>query len=446
MQSQRAGEIRIFRGAAATLVTNVVLGLLGIVTGVLAARVLGPEGRGELAAIQLLPTLLSGLALLGLGEAVTYYAARDPGRASVTITTALSTAFASAVLFIIVGQIIAAGVLAGYSEQVTSAAAIYLLYLLLYAVTGIPHQAFRGLGAFTLWNSLRVAPGLIWLTVLLAGIALGTGQASYLAFSYLVGSFVFGGVVLVIARMRVSGPVAFDRSTARSLLAFGLPTVVGVVPQILSSRLDQVMVAAVLSSSALGNYAVAVGWGGIAHPLVGAIGAVVLPGLAALPAASDKQRALTISVRFSVLIVLAVAAAMIPITPVLLPWLFGDAFSGAVPAALILIIASSLMALNAVLVEGFRGFAQPVAGMRADVVGAVVAVSAGLTLVGRFELMGAALTALLAAFAVTITLVLQAKLMLGIGSFELLAPRPSEALSLLRRGLESLRPQGGDGK
>lgn len=418
--------------------TNVALALLGVVTGALAARLLGPQGRGELAAIQLLPTLLSGLAMLGLVEAVTYYVARDTSKASVTIATGLSTAFASAAIFVVIGQFFVSGILTDYSEAVRFAAAVYLLYLLVHALFGIPHQALRGMGEFTIWNGLRCAPNIVWLSVLVSAYFIGVRRADSLAMFFLVASFVLSGVVLLIACLRTRGSVRFEAAKARDLLTFGFPTVIGVVPQILSSRLDQVLVAATLPASALGSYAVAVAWGGIAHPLVGAIGAVILPTIAGRPDAASRRRILGISTRTSVLVVIILVALIVPLTPVALPLLFGASFAAAVPAAEILIFASSLTALNVVIVEGFRGHGLPVAGMRSDIAGAVIAVVAGLILVERFGVIGAACTALAAAIAVTTMLLVQAYRMLGIPPWELVVPRLTEFRLLLRRGIEAL--------
>ena len=53
---------------AETAFTNGVLGAIGIATGVIAARWLGPEGRGELAAIHTGPSIMANLAVPGRGE------------------------------------------------------------------------------------------------------------------------------------------------------------------------------------------------------------------------------------------------------------------------------------------------------------------------------------------------------------------------------------------
>jgi len=58
--------------------TNSALTAVAVATGVIAPRLLGPSGEGELAAIQTWPMLLGTLAMLGLDSALVYFIARDP--------------------------------------------------------------------------------------------------------------------------------------------------------------------------------------------------------------------------------------------------------------------------------------------------------------------------------------------------------------------------------
>src|SRR6266851_3508043 len=74
---------------------NVLLAILALVTGVLAARLLGPQGRGELVAIQTWPTLIGTLALLGTGESLVYYTAQEPELAGSCLSSAITLSLLS---------------------------------------------------------------------------------------------------------------------------------------------------------------------------------------------------------------------------------------------------------------------------------------------------------------------------------------------------------------
>ena len=61
------------RSSSLTLLSTVGVTLSGLVTSVLTARLLGPEGRGVLAAVVLIATLAARAAQLGLGSATVYF-------------------------------------------------------------------------------------------------------------------------------------------------------------------------------------------------------------------------------------------------------------------------------------------------------------------------------------------------------------------------------------
>src|SRR5450432_2787926 len=75
---------------ALTVTTNGFIALAALATGPLCARLLGPSGRGELAAIQNLFWFVGILAMLGMPEATLYFTARrknEGGSILVSATT-----------------------------------------------------------------------------------------------------------------------------------------------------------------------------------------------------------------------------------------------------------------------------------------------------------------------------------------------------------------------
>ena len=84
--------------------TNLLLAMIGLASSAAAGRLLGPSGRGALAAIQIYPTFASLIGMIGLSEAVVYWLSRRPEEAegiigtSVLITAAASTLVACLLL------------------------------------------------------------------------------------------------------------------------------------------------------------------------------------------------------------------------------------------------------------------------------------------------------------------------------------------------------------
>ena len=75
------------RAGLLTMATSAVTLVLNLVTGVLIARVLGPDGRGAVAAVIAAPPILSWIFEMGAGSAALYHQSRHPADAGRLIST-----------------------------------------------------------------------------------------------------------------------------------------------------------------------------------------------------------------------------------------------------------------------------------------------------------------------------------------------------------------------
>src|SRR3569623_452627 len=101
-----------------TIKTNVGIRGLTFVTGTLNARLLGPTGRGELAAIQNIPACLGAIALLGLPSAGAYYSAHRPREARAFTVTAALICLAVSVPVMGIGYLVMPWALSSQSPEV----------------------------------------------------------------------------------------------------------------------------------------------------------------------------------------------------------------------------------------------------------------------------------------------------------------------------------------
>ena len=392
------------RRISGTLLANLCLYALAAVTGPLAARLLGPEGRGTLAAIQLWPGAIATLAMLGLPEAVVYFGARDPNRGSEWLSTAIVTALGASVLAVGAGYILITIGLRRYDAGVVRTAQMYLLLVPLTALIGLPCQLARGLGRFALWNLLRLAPALGWLTVLIVASTSGVRTAEALAMSYLH-FLVVETVLIAIVCTRFSRPQKwFDRGAAAEMLRYGLPSGLSSVPQLLNLRLDQMLIAALLPTEQLGLYVVAVSWSAISGVVLNAVGPVFSQRLAAERDPTLARAIFGRASRAAVLVSGVTAVVFAVITPIAIALLYGAAYRGCTPIAIVLVMANAILTLNVVLEEGLRGLGDTSTIFKAEVIGLVAtALSLGVCL-PVFGIMGAAAASVAGYTVVALTL------------------------------------------
>lgn len=420
--------------ALMTAGTNAILAGFGLVTGVLAARLLGPSGRGELAAIQTWPNFIAIIAMLGMPEAIVYYVARDPDGTGRYLASAMTLALISGLPFLVAGYLAMPLLLSAQSAGIVAGARWYLLMVPVYALVGMPYDSLRGRGDFSIWNGLRITPVAGWLTVLVLAWLLGRAQPRFLAGAYLCAlSLLVIPVGWVVIR-RTPGPFWPQIRHWKPMLGFGLPCVISAMPQTLNFRLDQMLMAGLLPARVLGLYVVAVAWSsGATAPLLSALGAVLFPRVASQPTRERQATALAQGSRMAMLASLVIAVAVIVLTPQMVPLLFGMKFAAAIPAALVLAVAGAISAFNSVTEEGLKGLGCPSAVMWAEFGGLVVTAVSLWLMLRPLEIMGAALASLLGYSAVAILLVTAERSLTGYSLASLLCPTVGEVQTGWRR-------------
>lgn len=408
----RAHRARLaFRGGghfgtrvALTASTNIALGVLGVTTGSIAARILGPSGRGELAAIQLWAHVLMVVASLGLPEALVYFSARKRGEAGRYIASGTALALTSSVVFCVLGYLLMPFLLSAQTEQVIGAARWYLVAVPIALYASTPQHALRGLGDFLPWNVLRVTPNVGWLLVLVTFWAWGSPRPSLLAAGYVgVLAMLIIPFHLVTAR-KVKGPFRPSTKDWGPMLRYGLPSAASRVPYVVNFRLDQIALASLFSPAILGLYTVAVSWGTLAQPILTPLGTALLPEIASKKNPEAQARVFAQGARAAVTLSLILSVVIMLITPIGLSLLFGGSFASAVPIALLLVPVGALVGLNLVLAEGLLGLGRPKLVMAADLAGICVTGLSLILLLGPLGMMGAAISSLAGQSAVTTAL------------------------------------------
>lgn len=381
------------RPFASTAFANAALAAIGLLTGTMAARLLGAEGRGELAAAQAWPLFLATLGSFGLTEAIAYFAAQSPSRARAALATGLLLAVPFTLVAVAAGLWLLPRVLRGQAMEVQQIAMLCLALVPLLTLSVAPSQALRGVGRFRAWNVLRLITPLAWLAALMAVQGTSRANVPTLARAFIAATGLGACVSHVYAWRILSGPAALNRHLVRPMLAYSTPTMMAAMPQWLNLRLDQLIMIVVLDARSLGLYVVAMAWSTAVHPLATVIAHGAVPALAR---AQDGHRKARLVYRAGAVVAIATSVVVLAATPVMLPLIFGAEFQSALPAALVLVIASGIASLNSVGAECLRGLGRPRAVLRAECVGLAVTAIALPALIPLAGIVGAACASVLA--------------------------------------------------
>src|ERR1700756_656515 len=149
------------------LVQGFTLGI-GILTGVLAARILGPTGRGEDAAIFVWSTGIAGVIAFGINQAIAFHLGQRTFTTSETATAIAVIGMIQSALSISIGLFVLSHVLASYSPSVQHLGAVFVLFTPALILGGYPANLFQGRQDLLRFNLIRALTPFIYCAGLLA--------------------------------------------------------------------------------------------------------------------------------------------------------------------------------------------------------------------------------------------------------------------------------------
>lgn len=374
---------------------NVVALAAAVVTGPITARVLGVDGRGDLAAI--IAVLTVGPWLLDVGQTLWLgrERARGVGREEL-LGAALPVAFACSLIAVAVAIPLSHALGRG-RPVVTTFLEIGLFLMPVSVVLQTLAGLATGESRWGLVAANSIVSSVLPMLAIVVLAVLGSLTVATAAAAYLIGSLI--GSLLLLRVLRGMRRLIFDRRRAAKASRFGVQAWLSTIAATANVRLDQVLMAGLVSSHELGLYAVAVTVASVMSGLIGAVSNAQYPRIAEGDA-SIVARSSRITTGVVALVALVFAVA----SPWLMPFVFGNGFRDAVPMAIILLAASVPMAGAFLLSSALNAANNPGATMRAELAALAFTIPTLIVLLHRY---GGLLAAVVSLIAYTIRLGMQ---------------------------------------
>lgn len=361
------------RASLVSVVGNLATPVTAIVFAPLLARALGVAERGELAGATA-PLLLGAAALtLGLPEALTYVTARA------RLFDARMVGRSAAILGV-VG--IVAGVLLGLliAPELDTREAQVACWLSLAMLPGcLVVAGIRGAAmGLHLWTRVAQERVITAVTRLVAIVVLfACGQLDVLTGAATIGPTMLLGTIAYRGAFREAHGSAYPRAarpTSR-LLGFGLRYWSGTLAGTILSRLDQVLMVPLTSSTELGVYAIAVSIAEISLVLNMSLRDIMF---AVESHEQDPVRVAAFS-RISTVLTTGLCLGIGAASWVLVSPVFGAEFDGARPVIALLLVATVIGNPGSICGAGLSGWGRP--ELRSTSIAIAAAVNVALTLV-----------------------------------------------------------------
>ncbi len=384
------------KNISVSFIASVIIQLLTMIGGVLSARLLLPQGKGELTAIILWPTLLASIGSLGIIDAVTYFTASNEKDISKVAVSALVLLLALATGLLGIGYVILPFVLSEYDPEVLNTTKLYLIYIPINLVALLLMALILGRMKLVEYNFLRTLVHLISVAGMVLLYAINQVSVQGFAMASLIANF----ITLVMA----IGIVFRDKwiiwqpnvQIIKNLLGYGLKVHLGSITSLINLRFDQILMSIFLPPTTLGLYVVAVTVSGGSSLAANTIGLVAFPHVANLESLQAKKLAIGRFMRLTIFLSLISTAGLFWLTPWILGFFFGPAYLSTTWAARILLLATIPLSCNILLVAGFKALNRPLVPSKAELISLGVTGISLWLLLPRYQAVGAAWASLFA--------------------------------------------------
>jgi O-antigen/teichoic acid export membrane protein len=382
-------DLSLVRDVAATMGNRLALVAIGMVTSVVVARALGPEGRGIFALATALTAVAVQFGNVGLHASNTWAVARD--------RTLLGPLLGNT-LVVSLGL---GGLVAGITWAVATSLPGFEVtgVILVLAIASIPvnlaylllQNLQLGIQKIRTYNAMELIHRLIVVAVLAIAIAGG-----WLNPATAVGAGLVAGVVVTswaaVATARAAG--ASLRPRTRLLVEharYGARAYVAALLAYLVLRLDLLLVGALRGATDVGYYSIAVSLAELIYLLPVVVGQMLFPRLSATTDAASRHATVRrASIGIGVAMTTGAAVAAIAAGPAI-NLLYGAAFAPSIPAFLWLLPGIVFLSIYTILSSYLAAVGMPAISLLTPGLGLSLNLALNLALLPGFGIVGAAI-------------------------------------------------------
>ncbi|HEY7996435.1 MAG TPA: hypothetical protein VIE14_06180 [Steroidobacteraceae bacterium] len=358
----------------------------GLATGIITARALGPEGRGQYFAVTTAAAILAQLASLGLTSSNVFLAARDRGRIRPLLVNSvlLSLAFA-----LICGCIVALwgrqlGLAFGVPRPMLGALCIIGVATLLWNLASSLLVAAERFAALSLWQVLNALAAVAAIAV----CAARRGSPQQFAFAAAAAATLTAFGVSSAIALQSPGALRFSPELIRMGVGFSARAYLALVLAYLLQRSGASVLVAAGTPAEVGQYSIASQVMDVLLIVPGSIGLVLYPFLVRQDEDLWPHVRRTAAVTTVGMLALCLVAAAV--APFILPWIFGGAYSGAATALWGLLPAVVAYTLVSILSQYVLTRNFPWSIVAAWALGLGAALASGIALTRNYGAIGAA--------------------------------------------------------
>jgi O-antigen/teichoic acid export membrane protein len=423
----------IVRDGGYMVASNIILTITSLVTGIITARLLGPEGRGELYLVIQFATFASLFLTFGLGSSYQYHLSKKIFSHITIVAHMLVQLFVSIMLVSIIyysipeiTSIFQWTKLERSVQFMASIAVMTNITILLssFILVAMPHGV-------RLNSIISVIASLIYLIALLILVwlldlgSIGAITAYILSLIARLVPIVSKIIKGIWSNLKIQwlGP-------SRVLFKYGLASFLSNLMISSVMRIDVFILGSMAGAGAVGIYSVAVAFAELALMIPSALGTSLFTHLPS-STLSDQRKIVSMSSRIIIFLTLFIGLVLVIISYPLVIMLMGDKYSDAVIPLCLLIPGLIAMSVNYVFSNYFAANGQPLLGAACFGCGLLVNIVLNIILIPVLKIEGAAIASSISYVIISIIFLATLKRQYGFNINELLLINNSD-LNLIK--------------
>lgn len=392
---------------------------IGLLSGVLLARLLGPEGRGTYAAMLVVPTVLYTLSELGIKQSVIYFIGRGIHPLKDVIGSIIYIFFFASVLSF--SGCILIFIFLGYDEKyewilwVTATLIIPAKLLISYS-SGV----FLGQEAINKFNRLSWAPPIVNLLGLLLLVYFANLKVWGALLAMLLSQLVLSGYAFFLMSRTTDISFGLNFNLIKEILKAGIVYAVALFFIQLNYKIDILLLEALASQAEVGYYSLGVSLTEQIWLLPTALGIVIL----SRTANSSDHRQITNSVllimKASFILALLMCVVLFFLSPFIIPLIYGEDFVPSVSVIQAILPGILVFIIFKVINSQFAGMGKPEIALKIFIPAVFLNVLLNFLLIPRLGAIGAAIASDISYGASAVAILLTYKRLMNISIKKLL--------------------------
>jgi len=425
MSSETPQPQKFGRFTISTLTARVIELVLGGITGIILARVLGPAGKGNLTLLLTIPAFAFAVSNLGLGVSISYHVGKERqhhvilnGFVLFIALSIISTFVTALVLFAVRGQ-----VFLGIDTHLLAIALLLIFLAFLYEFTITSFQALYQIFTLNIILLIRPITYLLLVVALLVFVKYGLAGALTATGIGLALTIIPG---LIILNRRVKLQISWSSlALQKRMLIYGGKVHSGAILQAFSSRIDYWLLAYFLDPAAVGYYALGTSLGEMLLIIPASVQEVLMPRIMRYDDDS-RDDLVKMSHRLVIFFLFLACMGMIILGKPLISILYGQEFLPSYRLLVFLLPGVMAYGSNRVLGVDIYALGKPLLSSLASGAILITLAVADFLFIQRWEAVGAAFGYSLSYVAGMLTIVTLYRFLKGVQIFDLFVPKKDD--------------------